>query len=91
MIENLDRQLAALDPEPGRCWRTDGDKWDLMAGQKYFEGDMHRGLSGSRKPVEILLGGGKRSPYALRIKAGQGIVDILKSQSGPTVCVLSAI
>ena len=56
MMGNLDRSLAATDPEAGWCGRADGDKWDLMAGQKYFEGDMHHCLNGSRKPVEILLG-----------------------------------
>ncbi|XP_021908703.1 growth-regulating factor 3 isoform X2 [Carica papaya] len=48
---------AALDPEPGRCRRTDGKKWrcsrDVVAGQKYCERHMHRGRNRSRKPVEI--------------------------------------
>ncbi|KAI3447490.1 hypothetical protein Pfo_004155 [Paulownia fortunei] len=48
---------AAMDPEPGRCRRTDGKKWrcsrDVVAGQKYCERHMHRGRSRSRKPVEI--------------------------------------
>ncbi|XP_052181253.1 growth-regulating factor 2-like [Diospyros lotus] len=87
MIENLDRPLAATDLEAGWCGRADGEKWDPMAVQKYFEGGMHRGLNGSRKPVEILLGDfavnavrGKWSEYALTINPGQYIVDILKSQ-----------
>lgn len=46
----------ALDPEPGRCRRTDGKKWrcskDAVAGQKYCDRHMHRGRNRSRKPVE---------------------------------------
>ncbi|PIN00615.1 hypothetical protein CDL12_26882 [Handroanthus impetiginosus] len=48
---------AAMDPEPGRCRRTDGKKWrcsrDVGVGQKYCERHMHRGRNRSRKPVEI--------------------------------------
>lgn len=48
---------AAMDPEPGRCRRTDGKKWrcsrDVVVGQKYCERHMHRGRNRSRKPVEI--------------------------------------
>ncbi|XP_060177007.1 growth-regulating factor 3-like [Lycium barbarum] len=48
---------AGMDPEPGRCRRTDGKKWrcsrDVVAGQKYCERHVHRGRSRSRKPVEI--------------------------------------
>ncbi|KAJ8754010.1 hypothetical protein K2173_001908 [Erythroxylum novogranatense] len=47
----------AMDPEPGRCRRTDGKKWrcsrDVVAGQKYCERHVHRGRNRSRKPVEI--------------------------------------
>ncbi|KAJ8899582.1 hypothetical protein K2173_018556 [Erythroxylum novogranatense] len=47
---------VAMDPEPGRCRRTDGKKWrcsrDVVAGQKYCERHVHRGRSRSRKPVE---------------------------------------
>ncbi|KAK9126462.1 hypothetical protein Scep_015308 [Stephania cephalantha] len=46
-----------VDPEPGRCRRTDGKKWrcsrDVVAGQKYCERHVHRGRNRSRKPVEI--------------------------------------
>ncbi|XP_058209592.1 growth-regulating factor 3 [Rhododendron vialii] len=46
-----------MDPEPGRCRRTDGKKWrcsrDVVAGQKYCERHVHRGRNRSRKPVEI--------------------------------------
>ncbi|KAF5205809.1 Growth-regulating factor [Thalictrum thalictroides] len=47
---------SSVDPEPGRCRRTDGKKWrcakDVVAGQKYCERHMHRGRNRSRKPVE---------------------------------------
>nr|GMC79569.1 growth-regulating factor 3-like [Ipomoea batatas] len=66
---------AAMDPEPGRCRRTDGKKWrcsrDVVAGQKYCERHMHRGRNRSRKPVEIptptpptAAGGLKTNPTA---------------------------
>ncbi|CAK7343390.1 unnamed protein product [Dovyalis caffra] len=47
---------TAMDPEPGRCRRTDGKKWrcsrDVVAGHKYCERHVHRGRNRSRKPVE---------------------------------------
>uniref|UniRef100_A0A3Q7HWU0 Growth-regulating factor n=2 Tax=Solanum lycopersicum TaxID=4081 RepID=A0A3Q7HWU0_SOLLC len=46
-----------MDPEPGRCRRTDGKKWrcsrDVVSGHKYCERHVHRGRNRSRKPVEI--------------------------------------
>ncbi|XP_074276886.1 growth-regulating factor 3-like isoform X2 [Silene latifolia] len=48
---------GALDPEPGRCKRTDGKKWrcsrDVVSGHKYCERHVHRGRNRSRKPVEF--------------------------------------
>ncbi|XP_042451528.1 growth-regulating factor 4-like [Zingiber officinale] len=45
-----------LDPEPGRCRRTDGKKWrcskDAHPDSKYCIHHMHRGRNRSRKPVE---------------------------------------
>ncbi|KAK1300228.1 Growth-regulating factor 3 [Acorus calamus] len=45
-----------VDPEPGRCRRTDGKKWrcsrEVVPGQKYCERHVHRGRNRSRKPVE---------------------------------------
>jgi len=45
-----------VDPEPGRCRRTDGKKWrcskDAYLDSKYCERHMHRGRNRSRKPVE---------------------------------------
>ncbi|XP_042054314.1 growth-regulating factor 3-like isoform X2 [Salvia splendens] len=47
---------GGMDPEPGRCRRTDGKKWrcsrDVVASQKYCHRHMHRGKNRSRKPVE---------------------------------------
>ncbi|KAG6734195.1 hypothetical protein I3842_01G261900 [Carya illinoinensis] len=45
-----------MDPEPGRCRRTDGKKLryskHVVPDQKYRERHMHRGCQRSRKPVE---------------------------------------
>uniref|UniRef100_A0A166FFQ5 Growth-regulating factor n=1 Tax=Daucus carota subsp. sativus TaxID=79200 RepID=A0A166FFQ5_DAUCS len=45
---------SLMDPEPGRCRRTDGNKWrcrkDVIPNAKYCERHMHRGRS--RKRVE---------------------------------------
>ncbi|XP_038902296.1 growth-regulating factor 9 [Benincasa hispida] len=47
---------SMMDPEPGRCRRTDGKKWrcsrKTVPQQKYCERHMHRGRQRSRKPVE---------------------------------------
>nr|VDC90990.1 unnamed protein product [Brassica oleracea] len=49
-----------MDPEPGRCRRTDGKKWrcsrDAVPDQKYCERHINRGRHRSRKPVEGLNG-----------------------------------
>ncbi|XP_017240572.1 growth-regulating factor 1-like isoform X2 [Daucus carota subsp. sativus] len=48
-----------IDPEPGRCRRTDGKKWrcskEAYPDSKYCERHMHRGRNRSRKPVETNL------------------------------------
>ncbi|XP_045787740.1 growth-regulating factor 5-like isoform X1 [Trifolium pratense] len=48
-----------VDPEPGRCRRTDGKKWrcskEAYPDSKYCERHMHRGRNRSRKPVEQQL------------------------------------
>ncbi|KAI3772779.1 hypothetical protein L6452_03972 [Arctium lappa] len=47
-----------IDPEPGRCRRTDGKKWrcakEAYPDSKYCERHMHRGRNRSRKPVEVI-------------------------------------
>ncbi|XP_062117533.1 growth-regulating factor 4-like [Humulus lupulus] len=74
---------TAMDPEPGRCRRTDGKKWrcsrDVVVGQKYCERHMHRGRNRSRKPVEIptpTTTGGR--------PAGDGGRGTLASNTGPS-------
>ncbi|KAG1362346.1 putative Growth-regulating factor 10 [Cocos nucifera] len=50
----------SMEPEPGRCRRTDGKKWrcsrDVVPDQKYCERHLHRGRNRSRKPVEAGAG-----------------------------------
>ncbi|XP_010531313.1 PREDICTED: growth-regulating factor 1 [Tarenaya hassleriana] len=47
---------GSMDPEPGRCRRTDGKKWrcsrDAVPDQKYCERHINRGRHRSRKHVE---------------------------------------
>ncbi|WOG90434.1 hypothetical protein DCAR_0209678 [Daucus carota subsp. sativus] len=46
-----------MDPEPGRCRRTDGNKWrcrkDVIPNAKYCERHMHRGRSRKRASQKI--------------------------------------
>ncbi|KAJ0967985.1 hypothetical protein J5N97_024902 [Dioscorea zingiberensis] len=55
-----------LDPEPGRCRRTDGKKWrcskDAHPDSKYCERHMHRSRNRSRKPVEMQAISKSQSP-----------------------------
>ncbi|KAF8034036.1 hypothetical protein BT93_C0345 [Corymbia citriodora subsp. variegata] len=55
-----------IDPEPGRCRRTDGKKWrcskEAYPDSKYCERHMHRGKNRSRKPVEVLSSISSASP-----------------------------
>ncbi|KAL5211198.1 hypothetical protein ABZP36_022045 [Zizania latifolia] len=57
-----------LDPEPGRCRRTDGKKWrcskEAAPDSKYCERHMHRGRNRSRKPVETQLRPQSQPPAA---------------------------
>ncbi|KAK4478716.1 hypothetical protein RD792_014214 [Penstemon davidsonii] len=66
---------GAMDPEPGRCRRTDGKKWrcsrDVVAGQKYCERHVHRGRNRSRKPVE--------TPTSTTTPYGGGAGETLKT------------
>ncbi|KAG4152102.1 hypothetical protein ERO13_D04G103100v2 [Gossypium hirsutum] len=74
---------AAMDPEPGRCRRTDGKKWrcsrDVVAGQKYCERHVHRGRNRSRKPVEMLKSSGACTTIinnSTLVGAADGVVDV---------------
>ncbi|TYJ39730.1 hypothetical protein E1A91_A04G089400v1 [Gossypium mustelinum] len=64
---------AAMDPEPGRCRRTDGKKWrcsrGVVAGQKYCE----------RHPVEMLKSSGACTNIINNntlVGAAAGVVDV---------------
>lgn len=65
---------GAMDPEPGRCRRTDGKKWrcsrDVVVGQKYCERHMHRGRNRSRKPVETSTSAAARVAVAAGVGGG---------------------
>ncbi|KAL6633708.1 hypothetical protein ACP70R_026379 [Stipagrostis hirtigluma subsp. patula] len=60
-----------LDPEPGRCRRTDGKKWrcskEAAPDSKYCERHMHRGRNRSRKPVETQLVPPSQPPAAVAV------------------------
>ena len=55
-----------VDPEPGRCRRTDGKKWrcskEAYPDSKYCERHMHRGRNRSRKPVELVVSSSTTTP-----------------------------
>ncbi|XP_019191664.1 PREDICTED: growth-regulating factor 1-like [Ipomoea nil] len=57
-----------IDPEPGRCRRTDGKKWrcskEAYPDSKYCERHMHRGRNRSRKPVEVTTPPQKAIPFS---------------------------
>ncbi|KAE8675967.1 Growth-regulating factor 5 [Hibiscus syriacus] len=71
-----------VDPEPGRCRRTDGKKWrcskEAYADSKYCERHMHRGKNRSRKPVEVHS---SATTMANPSRATQNISSITKTQS----------
>ncbi|WZY88071.1 hypothetical protein YC2023_044806 [Brassica napus] len=74
---------GAVDPEPGRCKRTDGKKWrcsrDVVASYKYCDRHIHRGRNRSRKPVETTTNAA--SSFALGEKLGQGPDNLFFSSS----------
>ncbi|KAL2924400.1 Growth-regulating factor 5 [Bienertia sinuspersici] len=47
-----------IDPEPGRCRRTDGKKWrctkEACPDSKYCERHMHRGKNKTKKPFQVV-------------------------------------
>ena len=57
---------SSMEPEPGRCRRTDGKKWrcsrDVVQGHKYCERHVHRGRGRSRKPVDVEGGASAAAP-----------------------------
>ncbi|AQK54268.1 Growth-regulating factor 10 [Zea mays] len=83
---------SSMEPEPGRCRRTDGKKWrcsrDVVPGHKYCERHVHRGRGRSRKPVEAAAApaaaAGGSSPV-LRVAAPQHVLGL----SSPTSVLLA--
>ncbi|KFK34537.1 hypothetical protein AALP_AA5G159100 [Arabis alpina] len=67
---------GAMDPEPGRCKRTDGKKWrcsrDVVAGHKYCDRHIHRGRNRSRKLVETATTTNAASSFVLSEELGRG-------------------
>ncbi|KAJ8427441.1 hypothetical protein Cgig2_005285 [Carnegiea gigantea] len=77
---------GAMDPEPGRCRRTDGKKWrcsrDVVAGHKYCERHMHRGRNRSRKPVEFPASAGSGGAAGGSLNKSSTTATIASGSSG---------
>ncbi|CAN4121412.1 unnamed protein product [Withania somnifera] len=73
---------TSMDPEPGRCRRTDGKKWrcsrDVVSGHKYCERHVHRGKNRSRKPVEITTTTTTTAPRDSNATGSRGGDEVLK-------------
>ncbi|KAJ7979257.1 Growth-regulating factor-like protein [Quillaja saponaria] len=82
-----------IDPEPGRCRRTDGKKWrcskEAYPDSKYCERHMHRGKNRSRKHVEVL----KTTPANINISTPTTISSNTKNSPAlpPTNYSLSSV
>ncbi|KAJ4867121.1 Growth-regulating factor 4 [Raphanus sativus] len=78
---------GAVDPEPGRCKRTDGKKWrcsrDVVGSYKYCDRHIHRGRNRSRKPVETSTNTATNavSSFALGEELGHGPNNLCSSHS----------
>uniref|UniRef100_A0A1J3IZC2 Growth-regulating factor n=1 Tax=Noccaea caerulescens TaxID=107243 RepID=A0A1J3IZC2_NOCCA len=70
-----------MDPEPGRCRRTDGKKWrcsrDAVPDQKYCERHINRGRHRSRKPVEGQNGHNTNAASAAASKAAAAATTVV--------------
>ncbi|KAA3490043.1 growth-regulating factor 1-like isoform X1 [Gossypium australe] len=79
-----------VDPEPGRCRRTDGKKWrcskEAYPDSKYCERHMHRGKNRSRKPVEV-----SNATMANPSTATQNISSITKTHHPSSFSSLSSM
>lgn len=64
---------SSMEPEPGRCRRTDGKKWrcsrEVVPGHKYCERHVHRGRGRSRKPVEAASAAAAPAPTSAGVAA----------------------
>ncbi|KAJ4746750.1 Growth-regulating factor [Rhynchospora pubera] len=76
----------SMEPEPGRCRRTDGKKWrcsrDVVPGQKYCERHVHRGRGRSRKPVEGA--GAALSAAYVHASSNPSMVQVQPKDNGTT-------
>lgn len=78
---------GSMDPEPGRCRRTDGKKWrcsrDAVPDQKYCERHINRGRHRSRKPVEGHTGQAASGPTSTKgVPAMSASASSLVTSSG---------
>ncbi|CAL5055033.1 unnamed protein product [Urochloa decumbens] len=68
---------SSMEPEPGRCRRTDGKKWrcsrDVVPGHKYCERHVHRGRGRSRKPVEAAAASAPTPTAAAPVSSRAGL------------------
>ncbi|XP_061361786.1 growth-regulating factor 1 [Gastrolobium bilobum] len=86
-----------IDPEPGRCRRTDGKKWrcskEAYPESKYCERHMHRGKNRSRKPVEVLKTTPTPTPTNINASTTPTILSITKNSPSltPTTHSLSPL
>jgi hypothetical protein len=80
----------SMEPEPGRCRRTDGKKWrcsrDVVPGHKYCERHVHRGRGRSRKPVEAASAGAQAPNAAAHVvqQHGAGVSPAARLGFSPT-------
>lgn len=85
---------GAMDPEPGRCRRTDGKKWrcsrDVVTGHKYCERHMHRGRNRSRKPVEIPTPTTTTTTTTINTVGVAGAVGTLKTTTATSNATLAS-
>lgn len=86
-----------MDPEPGRCRRTDGKKWrcgkDVVPDQKYCERHMHRGRGRSRKLVEASEISSESVPVNLQLatpspksSGNNSVAKVLTTSSIGSIC-----
>ncbi|KAF9601476.1 hypothetical protein IFM89_020243 [Coptis chinensis] len=88
---NLGLASGKIDPEPGRCRRTDGKKWrcsrDAVIDGRYCERHLNRGRQRSRKPVEgrngqVATGPTMKTMPVVSLSSGAGISRIGVSADG---------
>ncbi|KMT00151.1 hypothetical protein BVRB_1g019700 isoform B [Beta vulgaris subsp. vulgaris] len=88
-----------MDPEPGRCRRTDGKKWrchqSVIPNEKYCGKHMHRGSKRSRKLVEASPN--FRTPNFINLNRNNNLSSDIRphfpanlNKNGPTTVVMRA-